>query len=112
MLNQTIFEIQANLCRTMSHALRLEIVHLLREQPRRVMDIAASTGHSPSAISRHLGVLRHGGVLMTERHGQEIFYQIANPKMVTICDLMREVLVEEASRQSSLIKGMPYDPLG
>jgi DNA-binding transcriptional ArsR family regulator len=112
MLNQTIFEIQANLCRTMSHALRLEIVHLLREKPRRVMDIAASTGHSPSAISRHLGVLRHGGVLMTERHGQEIFYQIANPKMVTICDLMREVLMEEASRQSNLIKGMPYDPLG
>jgi DNA-binding transcriptional ArsR family regulator len=94
MSHQTIFKIQANLCRTMSHEFRLEIVHLLRDGPMRVMDIAASTGHSPSAISRHLSVLRHGGVLMTERHGQEIFHQIANPKMITICDLMREVLVE------------------
>ncbi len=40
MPNQTIFEIQASLCCTMSHALQLEIVHLLRDGPMRVMDIA------------------------------------------------------------------------
>jgi ArsR family transcriptional regulator len=112
MSDQAVYEIQANLCRTMSHALRLEIVHLLRDGPMRVMDIAASTGHSPSAISRHLSALRHGGVLITERHGQEILYQIANPKIVTICDLMREVLVEEAARQTSLIRGTPNEHSG
>jgi ArsR family transcriptional regulator len=105
MLNQTIFEIQADLCRTMSHALRLEIVHLLRDGPKRVSDIAASTGHSQSVISRHLSVLRHGSVLTTERRGHEILYQIANPKITNICDLMREVLAEEASRRSGLIQG-------
>jgi hypothetical protein len=46
MPNQIIFEIQAHLCRTMSHALRLGIVHLLRDGPMRLMDIAASTGCS------------------------------------------------------------------
>ncbi|MBN2116185.1 MAG: helix-turn-helix transcriptional regulator [Anaerolineales bacterium] len=109
MNHQTIFEIQSNLCRTMSHQLRLEIVHLLRAGPRRVQDIATSTGCSQSMVSRHLGVLRHGGILVTERHGQEIFYQVANPKILTICDLMRDVLVEEISRQSELIQGDPNE---
>jgi DNA-binding transcriptional ArsR family regulator len=109
MNHQTIFEIQSNLCRTMSHPFRLEIVHLLRSGPRRAQDLATSTGCSQSMASRHLSVLRHGGILKTERHGQEIFYQIANPKIVTICDLMRDVLVEEASRQSGLIQGNPNE---
>jgi DNA-binding transcriptional ArsR family regulator len=105
MIQQTIFEVQSNLCRTMSHKLRLQIVHLLRDGPMRVQDIADSTGSSQSTISRHLSALRHGGILKTERHKQEIFYQIANPKITAICDLMREVLMEEASRQSRLIEG-------
>jgi ArsR family transcriptional regulator len=112
MSNQSVYEIQANLCRTMSHALRLEIVHLLRNGSMRVRDIAISTGRSQSAISRHLSVLRHGGVLMIERHGQEILYQISNPKLVTICDLMSEVVVEEASRQAGLIQGTPSEHSG
>jgi DNA-binding transcriptional ArsR family regulator len=98
-----IYEIQAELCHTMSNAIRLEIVHFLREGPRRVTEIAQATGHPQSVISRHLGVLRHGGIVTAERHGQDVIYQIANPKIVNICDLMREVLAEEASRRSKLM---------
>jgi DNA-binding transcriptional ArsR family regulator len=104
-MDQSIFDIQSNLCRTMSHPLRLRIVHLLRDGTMRVQDIATSIGCSQSTISRHLSVLRHGGVLKTERHKQEIFYRVANSKIVAICDLMRDVLVEEAARQSNLIQG-------
>ena len=57
----------------MSNAIRLEIVRVLREGPRRVTDTA-------------------------QRSGQEMVYQIANPKIVSICDLMREVLAEDAAR--------------
>jgi ArsR family transcriptional regulator len=101
----TIFEIQADLCRCMSSALRIEIVHLLRDGPQRVSEIARITGHPQGTISRHLGVLRNGGVVLAHRHAQDIVYQIANPKIVSICDLMREVLLEEASRRSKLVEG-------
>jgi ArsR family transcriptional regulator len=93
-----IFEIQANLCRTMSNAVRLEIVHFLREGPQRVTTIAETTGHPQGTISRHLSVLRTGGVVAAKRQGKDVIYQITNPKIVSICDLMREVLIEESSR--------------
>jgi DNA-binding transcriptional ArsR family regulator len=98
----TIFEIQADLCMCMSSALRIEIVHILRDGPQRVSEIARITGHPQGTISRHLGVLRNGGVVTAHRNAQEVIYQIANPKIVGICDLMREVLVEEANRRSKL----------
>ena len=104
MSQRSIFEIQADLCRCMSSAIRIEIVHVLRDGPQRVSEIARITGHSQSMISRHLGVLRNGGIVIAHRHAQDVIYQIANPKIVSICDLMREVLVEEASHRSKLVE--------
>jgi hypothetical protein len=42
---------------------------------------------------------------MARRHAQDVVYQIANPKIVEICDLMREVLAAGASERSKLIGG-------
>jgi DNA-binding transcriptional ArsR family regulator len=106
MTTEAIFEIQAGICRTLSNPLRLEIIHVLSRSPMCVGDIAQSTGRSESIVSRHLGALRGNNLVKTERHGQEIIYHIVNPKIITICNLMREVLVEQASYQSQLIRGL------
>lgn len=105
MLPQSIFEIQADLCRCMSNATRIEIVHILRDGPQRVSEITRIIGQPQATISRHLAVLRNGGVVIAHRQAPGIIYQIANPKIVNICDLMREVLIEEASRRSTLVDG-------
>jgi ArsR family transcriptional regulator len=96
----------------MSSATRIEIVHVLRDGPQRVSEIARITGHPQATISRHLGVLRNGGVVIAHRHAQDVIYQIANPKIVHICDLMREVLAEEASHRSKLVEGFQDEHSG
>jgi DNA-binding transcriptional ArsR family regulator len=106
MSQRHIFEVQAELCKCMSSAKRIEIVHLLRDGPQAVGDIARITGHPQGMISRHLGVLRQGGVVIGIRHAQNIVYHIANPKIVQICDLMREVLAEDASFRSKLAEDL------
>jgi ArsR family transcriptional regulator len=106
MIPDAILEIQAGLCRTLSNPIRLEIIHLLSKSPMCVGDIVKTTGRSESMISRHLGMLRSYNLVKLERHGQEIFYQITNPKISTICSLMREVLIEEANHQSQLVQGL------
>ncbi|MBU4224806.1 MAG: metalloregulator ArsR/SmtB family transcription factor, partial [Chloroflexi bacterium] len=68
----------------MSSAIRIEIVHVLRDGPQRVSEIARITDHPQATISRHLGVLRNGGVVIAHRHAQDVVYQIANPKIVSI----------------------------
>ena len=102
MLHRSILEVQADLCRCMGSATRIEIVQVLRDGPQRVGDIVRITGHPQATISRNLGVLRSGGVVVAQRHAQEVLYRIANPKIIHICDLMREVLVEETARRAQL----------
>lgn len=106
MTSDAIFEIQAGICRTLSNPIRLEIIHLLSKKLMCVSDIVKTTGRSESVISRHLGVLRSNNLVKTERHGQEIIYHITNPKLITICSMMREVLVEQALYQSQLVQGL------
>jgi DNA-binding transcriptional ArsR family regulator len=112
MSEESIYEIQAGLCRTMSNAIRLEIIHHLRNGPIGVSDIILTTGYSRNVISHHLSVLRHGGIIKAMRGDQDIHYQIANPKLIQVCVLMREVLVEEASRRSKLIEGFQFEQNG
>jgi ArsR family transcriptional regulator len=109
---QSIYNTQAELCKCMSSTIRIEIVHVLRDGPQRVSEIARITSHPQAVISRNLGVLRNGGVVTARRQYRDVIYEIANPKIVEICDLMREVLVAEASRYSKLLEGFKHDHSG
>jgi ArsR family transcriptional regulator len=100
MSHEKIFEIQADLCRAMGNPLRMEIVHLLRNGPMNVNDIASAVDQRQATVSRNLTILRNAGIVVTQRDGNNIMYQVANPKLVDVCDLMREVLTEQIEERS------------
>ncbi|OGO24678.1 MAG: hypothetical protein A2Y54_02050 [Chloroflexi bacterium RBG_16_51_16] len=99
----SIFGIQAALCQAMGHEIRQEIVHLLRDGPIRVTDIASKLSYPQTTISRHLAPLRNAGIVLTRRDGTDVLYSIANPKMLEVCDLMREVLLEQFGERSKIM---------
>ena len=103
---RSIFEMQAEMCKTMGNAARLQIVHVLREGPMRVSDIVEATGLAQAKVSQHLAVLRAYGVVTTKRDGKDVIYRIANPKLTRVCDLMREVLAEQASERSEVFQAL------
>lgn len=62
--------------RALADPTRRDILQLLRDGPRTSGEIAE---HFPSAwatVSRHLGVLRDAGLILSERHGQQIVYEL------------------------------------
>jgi DNA-binding transcriptional ArsR family regulator len=92
--DKRIFQLHAEICKTFSNPIRLEILSKLRDGKKSVTEIAALTGVRQATISQHLAVLRQRGVVSTERDGINVFYKVANPKITQACDLMREVLFE------------------
>jgi len=101
---QSIFDLQAALCQAMGNSSRLRIVHALRQGPQRVGDLAHETELTSSKVSQHLAILRARGVVVAQRQGGEVLYRIANPKIARVCDLMREVLADQASERSELLQ--------
>ena len=62
--------------RALADETRRSILEYLRAGPRTSGDIAAQFNSSWPTISRHLAVLRAGGFVVTERRGQEIYYEL------------------------------------
>ena len=55
---------------------RREILRLLRNGPRTSGEIAEQFPTAWATISRHLGVLRDAGLILSERNGQQIVYEL------------------------------------
>lgn len=62
--------------RALADPTRREILRLLRAGPRTSGDIAAQFESSWATISRHLAVLRDAGLILAEREGQFIHYEL------------------------------------
>jgi len=100
---KTIFELQAEVCKTLASPKRLEIIQALKDGEKTVTDLVDILGVPKANVSQHLAVMRHKGVLKTRRKGVNIYYSIINPKVVQACILMREVLTEQMKQSSRLL---------
>ena len=97
-----VFELQSRLCHAMSNPARLEIIHILRDGPQHVGSLADLMGMSQTATSRQLAVLRNIGLVSVQRQAQENVFELTNPKIGEICDLMRQVLAEQLTHQAEV----------
>ncbi len=62
--------------KALADATRRQILELLRAGPRSAGDIAARFGLSAATVSHHLAVLRDAGLIIDERRGKYIYYQL------------------------------------
>ncbi len=105
-MNKKIFEMHAEICKVFTNPKRLEIISLLRDGERTVNELTELADVPQANVSQHLTVLRQNNVVTTRRNGANIYYKIANPKILQACDLMREVLLEQLKENEKLVKRM------
>ncbi len=62
--------------RALGDPTRREILKLLRSGPRTSGEIAQHFPSTWATISRHLGILRDAGLIIAERNGQHVRYEL------------------------------------
>jgi ArsR family transcriptional regulator, virulence genes transcriptional regulator len=100
----TIYQLQAEISKTLSHPLRLAILHNLKGGERTVNQLTQTIGASQSNISQHLAILRQRQIVKTRKDGTNIYYRVASPKISQACDMVREVLIDQLSEKQELVK--------
>lgn len=103
--DRRLFELQAEVCKTIANPKRLEIISALKNGEKTVTDLVGILGVPKANVSQHLAVMRHKGILKTRRKGINVFYSISNPKVIRACTLMKEVLSEQMRERNKLIRG-------
>ena len=103
-MGKEIFEMQAEICKTLANPKRLEIINALKDGELSVGDLVESLGITKANVSQHLAVLRQNRVVNTRRDGVNIFYRINNPKIIEACSLMKSVLLEQLEENERLAR--------
>lgn len=70
---------------------------LIDEGEVTVGKLAQHVGLSMSAVSQHLKVLRWDGLVSARRQGAEIYYRIADARVVRLIALLQDVFAEDRS---------------
>jgi len=99
---EPIFELQAEILKTLANPRRLEIVHLLATGPQTVGRIVEELGVAQPNVSQHLALMRSAGVVQAERDGREIRYRLADPDIIVACGLMRQALQRRLARLAEM----------
>jgi len=82
----------AEFFKVLSEASRLQIVCSLRSGPKNVTEIIEATGLGQANVSKHLKLLAQSGVVSRRQEGVCVYYQIANPFVFQMCELVCNAL--------------------
>ncbi len=97
-----IWSLQSEVMKILASPRRLEILHLLAEEPMEVGRLAEEMGITQPNVSQHLAVMRAVGIVEAEREGREVRYHLTDPEVIDACNLMRGVLMRRLARLGEL----------
>ena len=103
---RVLFERHAEMCKVFSNPIRLMILNVLREKEMSVAILADELGEAMGTVSAHLLMMKRQRVLGSRKQGNQVFYSLANPKLLRAFDLIRQILREQMEREGRLAKGM------
>lgn len=103
-LEGRIYELHAGVCKIMASPKRLKLINTLRDKEMTVTELVRLTGMSKINVSQHLAILREKRIVTARRAGMNIYYKLANPKVLQACDLMREVLFDQIREQHHVLE--------
>ena len=109
MLIQEFNQLHARICAALADPTRILILYLLQNAPMNVNALVEKLELSQPTISRHLKLLRDQGLVIAERNGQSVYYELNDPRVIEALDLLRTVLAERLAKQALLARRVTQD---
>ncbi len=103
-LRREVHQLHAEICQALSDPTRILILYELRDGARNVGELAEALGISQPSVSRHLKVLRDRRMVRAERNGMNMYYTVADGRVLQALDLLREVLAQTIEDHQVLIQ--------
>lgn len=92
MIDAELIPLVAARFRALADEARLGLLSALQRGEKSVGELARQTGRSQPNVSQHLASLTHAGLVGARREGTRVFYRIADPTVMRICDAVCDSL--------------------
>lgn len=104
MMQKAILEIKAEIFDGLGHPLRLKILEKLRAGACCVCRIIPYVDAEQSNVSHHLAILKKAGIVRSEKHGIEVWYEVIDPKIFEIIDLIDACIAGHLQKNNFLLR--------
>ncbi|MBN2556436.1 MAG: helix-turn-helix transcriptional regulator [Anaerolineales bacterium] len=95
------FELMAELCKMLSHPVRLQILTVLsQEEEACVCHLEHRLQQRQAYISQQLARLREMGLVADRRDGMNVFYMLADRRLTDLIETIRRFSQGHAARQN------------
>jgi rhodanese-related sulfurtransferase/DNA-binding transcriptional ArsR family regulator len=83
---------------------RLELLELLGQGERTVDSLAGEIAASIANVSQHLQSLRQASLVESRKHGQFVYYRLADPAISDLCRVLRTVSERRLAELDRLVR--------
>jgi ArsR family transcriptional regulator len=105
-MKQDILKIKAETFNALAHPLRLKILEKLRDGACCVCKIIPYVGGEQSNVSHHLAILRKANIVRSEKRGLEVWYEVTDPKIFDLVDIMAKFIIANLSRSQDILQAL------
>jgi DNA-binding transcriptional ArsR family regulator len=103
-LELEISMLHQQICPALADPTRILILYRLSEQSQCVNELVEAMQLPQSTISRHLGILRGKNLVKTRREGTTIYYELAEPRMIEMLNMMRSIVADQLAQSAEIVK--------
>jgi len=89
----------AEMVRALGHPVRLRIVELLEHGEQTVTQLQESLDAPQALVSQQLARMRSAGIVAGRRNGSNVWYAIADPRVVRMLDCLRHCEIPAGRRR-------------
>ncbi|MBR2686866.1 MAG: metalloregulator ArsR/SmtB family transcription factor [Aquamicrobium sp.] len=100
-----LFDLSADIARTLGHAHRLVLLHHIAEGEKAVEQLTELTGLSVANASQHLQGLKRAGLVQTRRDGKRVLYRLGSGPIEALLAALRSLAAYNSVQIRDLIAG-------
>ena len=90
------YERNAEIYKILANPKRLEILNILKFRELSAGDLVNIVQLPKANVSQHLALLRHTRLVTVRRNGLNIYYKIADPRIVDPCKILHNLWKDKA----------------
>lgn len=98
------YAFKAEFFKALAHPLRIAILDELRTGPLNVSELRERLGVEQSTLSQQLSVLRVRNLVVTERFGNTIRYEVRDPAVWRLLDSARQIFDNQLISVQSVLE--------
>ncbi|AWL41956.1 MAG TPA: transcriptional regulator [Streptomyces sp.] len=102
-MSVTLYQLKAELFRTMGHPVRVRVLELLSDREYAVAEMLPHVGVEPAHLSQQLAVLRRANLAVTRKEGATVYYALASPEVAQLMSVARTILSRILAEQAELL---------